>query len=83
MRCLADVASVWGVADGARKASVDTEIVLYAILDILAKPVFGLWLLLSHRRIPETNIEVGGYWSHGLSAEGRIRLNDDERNQAE
>ncbi|KAF7562916.1 hypothetical protein G7046_g1252 [Stylonectria norvegica] len=69
---------VWGVADGARKASVDSEIIAYAILDVLAKPVFGLWLLLAHRKIPETDIEVGGYWSNGLAADGRIRIGDDD-----
>ncbi|KKY34025.1 putative opsin protein [Diaporthe ampelina] len=69
---------VWGFADGARKASVDSEILAYAVLDILAKPIFGLWLLISHRSIPETNVEIGGYWAHGLSNEGRIRIGDDE-----
>ncbi|KAF2140863.1 uncharacterized protein K452DRAFT_319172 [Aplosporella prunicola CBS 121167] len=69
---------VWGIADGARKASVNSEIIAYAVLDILAKPVFGLWLLLSHSRIPETNVDVGGYWAHGLSSEGTIRVGDDD-----
>jgi bacteriorhodopsin len=68
---------VWAVADGSRRASVDTEIMLYAVLDVLAKPVFGLWLLLSHRSVPETNVELSGYWAHGLSSEGRIRIGDD------
>ena len=40
--------SVWGVADGSRIASVDAEIIAYAVLDILAKPVFGFWLLFTH-----------------------------------
>lgn len=70
--------SIWGVADGARKWNVNTEIVAYAILDVLAKPVFGFWLLLAHRKLPETNVDLGGYWSQGLSAEGRIRLDDEE-----
>ncbi|KUI54547.1 Opsin-1 [Cytospora mali] len=69
---------VWGFAEGARKASVDAEILVYAVLDILAKVVFGLWLLISHRSIPETNVDVGGYWAHGLSSEGRIRIGDDD-----
>jgi len=68
---------VWAVADGSRRASVDTEIMLYAVLDVLAKPVFGLWLLLAHRSVPETNVELGGYWAQGLSTEGRIRIEDD------
>lgn len=42
------VNSVWGVADGSRIASVDAEIIAYAVLDILAKPVFGFWLLFTH-----------------------------------
>ncbi|KAK3347026.1 putative opsin protein [Lasiosphaeria hispida] len=71
---------IWGVADGARKMTVDTEIMTYAILDILAKTVFGLWLLVSHRAVPETNIELDGYWSHGLTSEGRIRVGDEDLN---
>lgn len=69
---------VWGIAALARRTSVDTEILIYAVLDILAKPVFGLWLLISHRAIAESNIDLGGYWSQGLSAEGRIRIGDEE-----
>lgn len=34
--------------------SVDSEIIAYAILDILAKPVFGTWLLYTHDRMPST-----------------------------
>ncbi|KAK5653731.1 hypothetical protein OQA88_7887 [Cercophora sp. LCS_1] len=69
---------VWGIADGGRKINVDKEIMTYAVLDALLKPVFGLWLLISHRAIAEANIDLDGYWSQGLSAEGRIRVGDDE-----
>ncbi|PNS14197.1 Opsin-1 [Sphaceloma murrayae] len=69
---------VWGVADGARIANVDQEIISYAILDVLAKPVFGAWLLYTHAIMPETNIEVGGFWTHGLTSEGAIRVGDDD-----
>lgn len=69
---------IWGIADGSRILSVDAEIIAYAVLDILAKPVFGLWLLLTHTRMPETNVDIGGFWSHGLSSEGRIRVGDDD-----
>jgi len=66
---------VWGISDGARKWSVDAEIISYAVLDILAKPVFGFWLLLAHGK----NIEaIDGFWSHGLVREGAIRIEDDE-----
>jgi len=69
---------VWGVIDGSRKATVDSEIIAYAVLDILTKTVFGIWLLSSVRKFPETNIEVGGYWSQSLATEGGIRIGDEE-----
>ena len=70
--------SVWGIADGSRNMNVDQEIIAYAVLDILAKPVFGAWLLFTHQSIPETNIDIGGFWSEGLGAQGGIRIGDDE-----
>jgi bacteriorhodopsin len=69
---------VWGIADGARKVGVDEEIIAYAVLDILAKPIFGAWLLFTHSSIAETNVDIGGFWSHGLSSEGAIRVGDDD-----
>jgi len=69
---------VWGIADGSRRLSVDGEIVAYAVLDILAKPVFGTWLLMTHAKLPETNVELGGFWSNGLGGEGSVRLGDDD-----
>lgn len=66
---------VWGIGDGARKWSVDAEIIAYAILDIMAKPVFGFWLLFAHGKAASS---VEGFWSHGLSSEGSIRIDDDE-----
>ncbi|KAK7188575.1 hypothetical protein DPSP01_005535 [Paraphaeosphaeria sporulosa] len=68
---------VWGIADGSRKLSVDAEIIAYAVLDVLAKPVFGIWLLVTHANMPETNIDLSGFWSNGLGGEGAVRLEDD------
>jgi bacteriorhodopsin len=73
-----ETCSIWGVADGSRKLDVDEEIISYAVLDILAKPVFGAWLLFTHSRTPEMNTEIGGFWSNGLSGEGAIRVGDDD-----
>jgi bacteriorhodopsin len=69
---------IWGIADGSRKMDVDEEIIAYAVLDVLAKPIFGAWLLFTHMSMPETNVEVGGFWSQGLSGEGAIRVGDDD-----
>lgn len=69
---------VWGFADGARRMSVSSEIIAYAVLDVLAKPVFGAWLLFTHSSTPETNVDIGGFWSHGLSGDGSIRVGDDD-----
>jgi len=69
---------VWGIADGSRKMNVDEEIIAYAVLDILAKPIFGAWLLFTHARTSEMNVDLGGFWSHGLSNEGAIRVGDDD-----
>jgi len=70
--------SIWGVADGSRILSVNQEIIAYAVLDVLAKPVFGFWLLFTHAKLPETGVELGGFWSNGLSSEGRLRVGDDD-----
>jgi len=69
---------IWGIADGSRNMNPDEEIIAYAILDILAKPIFGAWLLFTHQSMPESNVELGGFWSQGLSGEGQIRVGDDD-----
>ncbi|KAG9831979.1 family A G protein-coupled receptor-like protein, partial [Aureobasidium melanogenum] len=69
---------VWGIADGSRKMTVDQEIIAYAVLDLLAKPVFGAWLLFTHQSMPETQVELGGFWTHGVSSEGAIRVGEDD-----
>jgi len=66
---------VWAVAEGTRKWSVDAEVIAYAVLDILAKPVFAFWLIFAHsKKVPA----LGGFWSHGLTTEGAVRLDDEE-----
>ncbi|KAI9752008.1 MAG: hypothetical protein M4579_005804 [Chaenotheca gracillima] len=70
---------IWGIADGGQKISVDAEVIAYAILDVLAKPVFGFWLLITHDRIASTNVPLEGAWSHGFGkGEGTLRVGDDD-----
>ncbi|KAI0406415.1 hypothetical protein F4802DRAFT_95692 [Xylaria palmicola] len=71
---------VWAVADGARVVNVDGEIIAYAVLDLLAKPVFGFWLLLTHDSMARTSPSIGGFWAHGLSSEGTLRVGDGNDN---
>jgi bacteriorhodopsin len=66
--------SIWGVADGARIVNVDGEIIAYAVLDILAKPVFGFWLLTTHDKNAQTSPSIEGFWSHGATTEGTLRV---------
>jgi len=68
---------IWGVADGARIANVDAEIIAYAVLDVLAKPVFGFWLLFTHDSMTSTSPSIEGFWSRGFGGEGSIRVGDD------
>jgi len=69
---------IWGVADGSRKVGVDAEIIAYAVLDVLAKPVFGFWLLFTHDAMTESSLSLEGFWSNGLTKDGAIRVGDDD-----
>lgn len=69
---------MWGISDGARQASIDTEIIAYAILDVLAKAGFGAWLLVAHANMRESDAELNGFWANGLSREGAIRIGEDD-----
>ncbi|KAI9715290.1 MAG: hypothetical protein M1812_006101 [Candelaria pacifica] len=69
---------IWGIGEGSNTVNVDGEILAYAILDILAKPVFGFWLLFTHGRLDSTHYKLDGFWSHGLATEGSIRVGDDD-----
>jgi hypothetical protein len=62
------------IGDGARKDTVDREIIVLAVVDILAKPIFGFWLLFAYSKYVPS---IEGCWSHGLSSEGTLRLGDD------
>lgn len=69
---------VWGFAQGARIASVDGEIIVYAVLDLLTKPVFGLWLLLTHDSdAVRSTPSLDGFWTEGLLTDGSIRVGEE------
>jgi len=65
----------WAIGAGARRWSVSAGILAVAILDILAQPVFGFWLLTQYSdKIPA----VDGFWTNGLNTEGSVRLDEEE-----
>jgi len=68
---------IWGIADGGRVVGLDAEIVAYAVLDLLAKPVFGFWLLFTHDSMASTSPSLEGFWSNGFGSQGSIRVGDD------
>ncbi|KFY32001.1 hypothetical protein V493_00593 [Pseudogymnoascus sp. VKM F-4281 (FW-2241)] len=68
---------IWALGAGTGKLSVDTEIIWYVVLDVMAKPVFAFWLLSTHARSSAAPA-IDGFWSHGLNNEGTLRLDDDE-----
>ncbi|EGG00698.1 uncharacterized protein MELLADRAFT_50312 [Melampsora larici-populina 98AG31] len=49
---------VWALSEGSSIISPDLEILFYAVLDVMAKAVFGFWLLIAHSIIPESNVIV-------------------------
>lgn len=38
---------VWALCEGTGRLSADTEVLLFGILDVIAKPVWGLWIVLA------------------------------------
>lgn len=71
------LSSIWGIADGSRNIDVNAEIIAYAVLDILAKPVFGFWLLFTHDNFA-SSASIDGFWANGLGKEGTLRIGDDD-----
>ncbi|EXJ79225.1 hypothetical protein A1O3_08726 [Capronia epimyces CBS 606.96] len=69
---------IWGLSEGGHVINVDSEIVAYAVLDILAKPVFGFWLLFTHDSMSSTTPSLEGFWSQGFGSQGTLRVGDDD-----
>jgi len=67
---------IWALGAGGLKMTVDSEIIWYAVLDVCAKTIFGIWLLATHAR-SATAPTVEGFWTHGLNNEGTLRLDND------
>jgi len=69
---------IWGLSN-TRGITVDSEVLGFAILDLLSKPVFGFWLLIAHRRLAASQVHITGIWVEGFGHhEGVIRVGDDD-----
>lgn len=62
----------------AHSISLDSEIVVWAVFDIIAQGIFGFWLLLTHDRCPSFSLYLDGFWSHGIAQEGAIRVGEED-----
>ncbi|EEP77523.1 opsin 1 protein [Uncinocarpus reesii 1704] len=69
---------IWAASSNTRRMSVDAEIIIYAILDVLSQGVFGYWLLVSHDSMQSITLNIDGFWSNGIGNEGAIRVGDNE-----
>jgi bacteriorhodopsin len=69
---------IWALSEGAHIISVDAEVVAYAVLDILAKAVFGFWLLFTHDSMSSTSPSLEGFWANGFGSHGALRVGDDD-----
>jgi len=69
---------IWGLSEGGHVIDVDSEIIAYAVLDLLAKPVFGFWLLFTHDSMSSTSPSLEGFWSQGFGSQGTLRIGDDD-----
>jgi len=74
---------VGALGHGPKRISINTEIVLFAVLDVLSQALFGGWLLLSHLWVQEGHVPITGWWIegagtvHSTAAERRGLLDDD------
>ncbi|KIW17691.1 hypothetical protein PV08_04886 [Exophiala spinifera] len=69
---------VWALSEGSHVINVNQEIIAYAVLDVLAKPVFGFWLLFTHDGMASTSPSLEGFWSQGFGSQGTLRVGDDD-----
>lgn len=69
---------IWAASSNTRRMSVDAEIVVYAILDVLSQGILGYWLLVSHDSASPVTTNMDGFWSHGTGDEGNIRVGENE-----
>jgi len=51
----------WGVSEGGNVIHPDSEAIFYGILDVIAKPVFGILLIMGHKNISASQLGLKIY----------------------
>lgn len=68
---------ITAVSDITRAISPNETIIAYAVLDILAKPALGFWLVLGHDKSNNTQVNLDGVWTEGFGhREGLLRVGE-------
>lgn len=70
---------VWAFCEGTGKMSADNEVLAFGVLDVIAKPLWGLWIVFAtpeegHVVLPEWMAEPSG--SVGGGAYGTVPQNE-------
>ncbi|KAJ9237793.1 hypothetical protein DTO166G5_3356 [Paecilomyces variotii] len=61
------------------RISLDAEVVIWSVFDIVAQGIFGYWLLLTHDRSSSSfSLYLDGFWSRGIGQEGAIRVGEED-----
>jgi len=68
---------IWGVSDLGRTLSPNKVTIVYAVLDVLAKPVFGFWLTFGQTKATSSTVQIDGAWTEGFGhREGLLRVGE-------
>lgn len=68
---------ILAVSDISRGISPNEAVIAFAVLDVLAKPALGFWLVLGHDKSNNAQINVDGVWSEGFGhREGLLRVGE-------
>jgi len=59
---------VWALAEGSNYMTSDSEVICYAVLDILAKPIFGAALLIAQSTISEAGVSLSAFWTEPIGS---------------
>jgi len=69
---------IFALTEGKGTLSVDTEIILYGILDVLAKVVFGFYLLIAHSHTEGDSVVLSSFFTEPRNGAGYGAIGQDD-----